>query len=181
MAKSSVSLWCREVEVDLALLDERRRARWLAGNAARRPSRLRVAKEAEIERCRIEAAEWVGSLSERDLFIAGIALYAGEGFKTGSAVGMANSDPRIIVAFLTWLRTFFDIDERRLRLRLYLHDGLDLERANLFWHELTGIPLTQFGKPYRAVADASRRKGSTRWVARASGTRRRPSCGPSWR
>ena len=48
------------------------------------------------------------SSSERDLFVAGIALYAGEGRKTDGGVGFANSDPRMIALFLPWLRTFFD-------------------------------------------------------------------------
>ena len=51
-----------------------------------------------------------------------------------------------------WLRHFFEIGESRLRLRLYLHDGLDIDGANGFWSDLTGIPLSQFGKSYRAVA-----------------------------
>jgi hypothetical protein len=54
-----------------------------------------------------------------------------------------------------WLRSFFAIDESRLRLKLYLHDGLDLLAANLFWSELTAIPVDQFGAPYRATPDAS--------------------------
>jgi hypothetical protein len=32
---------------------------------------------------------------------------------------------------------------------------LDLDAANAFWSELTGIPLAQFGKPYRAIPDPS--------------------------
>lgn len=160
VSKSSVSLWCRDVEVDEALLDGRRRDRYLAGNlaATKRPSRLQLAREAEIEACNDEAVAWLGELERRDLFIAGIALYAGEGAKTDGAVKFANSDPRMVELFLRWLRTFFEIDERRLRLRLYLHEGLDLEAANRFWSTLTGIPLTQFGKPYRAVADPSKRR-----------------------
>lgn len=59
---------------------------------------------------------------------------------------------------MAWLRRFFEIDETRLRLRLYLHQGLDLDAANTFWSELTGIPLTQFGAPYRAIPDPSIRK-----------------------
>ena len=69
----------------------------------------------------------------------------------------ANTDPRMILFFVTWLRRFFVVDESRLRLRLYLHDGLDLEAANAFWTEMTGIPVAQFTKPYRAVPDPSRR------------------------
>jgi transcriptional regulator with XRE-family HTH domain len=157
VARSSVSLWVRDVAVDPRLLEGRRRARYLAGNLAttKRPSRLHVEKLAEIEHCREEAAAWLGPLSERDLFIAGIALYAGEGAKTDGAVKFANSDPRMIEAFLLWLRLFFEIDESRLRLRLYLHEGLDLDAAFRFWSKRTAIPVAQFLKPYRAVADPS--------------------------
>ncbi len=47
------------------------------------------------------------------------------------------------------------VDESRLRVRLYLHEGLDLEAANRAWSNVTGIPIDQFGKPYRAVPDPS--------------------------
>ena len=42
--------------------------------------------------------------------------------------------------------------------KLYLHDGLDLEAAIDFWSMLTAIPLDQFTKPYRALADPTRRR-----------------------
>ena len=64
----------------------------------------------------------------------------------------------MIAIFCAWLRRFFDIDESRLRVRVYLHEGLDLDAAQRFWAEVTAIPLEQFGKPYRAKADASIRK-----------------------
>ena len=57
--------------------------------------------------------------------------------------------------FCTWLRHFFEIDERRLRVTLYLHEGLDLGAATAYWSEVTGVPEAQFGKPYRAVPDPS--------------------------
>jgi transcriptional regulator with XRE-family HTH domain len=157
VSRSSVSLWVRDVEVDDAEWARRARANRNFGARRRGPNKLQRAKVAEIERCHREAAEWLGDLSERDLFIAGIALYAGEGFKTGGAVGLANTDPRLVALFLRWLRHFFDVDESRLRVRLYLHEGLDLDASQAFWSELLGVPLAQFGAPYRAVADASRR------------------------
>ncbi len=64
----------------------------------------------------------------------------------------------MIATFLSWLRRFFEIDESRLRVRLYLHQGLDLEAAIAHWVAVTGIPDIQFGKPYRAVPDASIRR-----------------------
>ena len=54
--------------------------------------------------------------------------------------------------FVTWLRHFFDIDESRLRVRLYLHEGLDLDAATRSG-ATARHPAEQFRKPYRAVAD----------------------------
>jgi hypothetical protein len=158
VSKASVSLWVRDVEVDPALLEGRRRERYLAGNLTKRPHRMHTEKLDDLGRARREAVAAVGGLSERDLFVAGIALYAGEGFKTGGCVGFANTDPAMVAAFLRWQRTFFAIDESRLRVRLYLHEGLDLEAAEQFWSDVTGVPRSQFTAAYRAVADASRRE-----------------------
>lgn len=160
-SKASASLWCRDVEVDGIVLEERRRSRFLIGNeGARRrgPNKLQRRKAAEIEETRVEGLGRVGPIDPRDLLIAGTALYAGEGSKTDGSVKFANSDPRMIMLFMRWLRECFDIDEGRLRFRLYLHQGLDLDAAHSFWSATTRIPLEQFGAPYRAVPDPSIRR-----------------------
>jgi transcriptional regulator with XRE-family HTH domain len=147
VSKSSVSLWVRDVP-----FVPRPRNR---GAPTQRPHPLAVAKAAEVAALTEAGLERIGTLSDRDLLIAGVALYAGEGSKTDGAVQFANSDPRMIELFLRFLRSHFVIDEARLRVRLYLHQGLDLARAQAFWVGLTGIPAEQFGKPYRAVPDSS--------------------------
>jgi hypothetical protein len=86
--------------------------------------------------------------------MAGIALYIGEGARTGGAVKLANSDAAVVRFLCRWLRHFFTIDETRLRLSLYLHAGLDHDAAVAHWTSVTGIPRAQFTKPYRAVPDA---------------------------
>ncbi len=148
VARSSVSLWVRDVEFAPR---PRRTAR------RRAPNRLQVAKQAEIDRMRQEGIERIGVLSDRDLLIAGTALYAGEGAKQNGEVRFTNTDPRMVLLFCAWLRRFFAVDESRLRARLYLHEGLDLDRATRFWSELTAISPGQFRLPYRAAADATRR------------------------
>ena len=119
VARSSVSLWVR----DVPYVPRRGRP------ARTTPNALQRRKADEIARLAAEGRARIGELSERDLLIAGTALYAGEGDKTDGAVGFANSDPRMILLFCRWLRRFFDVDERRLRVRLYLHEGLDLGAA----------------------------------------------------
>jgi transcriptional regulator with XRE-family HTH domain len=161
VARSSVSLWVRDVEFDEQARAERARGNFLRGNEGARqrgPNKLERAKHQEIEQLLVEGRERIGRLSEREHLVAGVALYAGEGAKTDRCVKFANSDPRMILFFTSWLRRFFAIDESRVRLWLYLHQGLDLELANQFWSDLTQIPLSQFGSPYRAVPDPSIRK-----------------------
>ncbi len=158
VSKASASLWCRDVETDEQELARRRAARGRAARTQRPPNKLQRAKQAQLERCRIEGLQAIGELSERDLLVAGLALYAGEGAKRDGYVWFANSDPRMIAFFIAWLRYFFDVDEARLRVALYLHRGLDLDAAVAFWSKVTQIAPAQFRKPYRAVPDPSIRK-----------------------
>ena len=161
VSKASASLWCRDVEIDEVALEERRRARNLAGNEGARqrgPNKLQQRKAAEIEEMRLAGIDDVGRLSDRELLLVGAALYAGEGSKTPGEVRFTNSDPRMIAVFVEWMRRCFAVETDDFRLRLYLHEGLDLDAANRFWSELTGIPVAHFRKPYRAVPDPSIRR-----------------------
>jgi hypothetical protein len=121
----------------------------------RAPNALQRRRQAEIDRLVEEGRARIGRLTEREFLVAGVALYAGEGSKRDGAVKFANTDPRMVAFYCTWLRRFFAIDEARLRVRLYLHEGLDLAAAVAFWSDVTGIPPSQFQKPYRAVPDPS--------------------------
>jgi len=161
VSKSSVSGWVRDVEFDETARRAReldRKARGTAAAHRRGPNALQRRKQAEIDMFLTAGRHWVGTMSDREFLLAGAALYAGEGSKRDGSVRMTNTDARLIAFFCTWLRRYFDVDESRLRLRLYLHEGLDIDAANDFWSTVTGIPLSQFGKPYRAAADPSIRK-----------------------
>lgn len=144
VAKSSASLWCRDV--DPGPRPKRRVPR------DRPPNVLQRRKQAEIERLAAEGVARIGSLSERDLLIAGTALYAGEGAKGGGEVALANTNAAIISLHCRWLRHFFDPDEVRLRVRVQLHEGLDLETASAFWAQVTAVPRGQFHSPARVPA-----------------------------
>ena len=147
VSRSSVSLWVRDVAFEP-------RPRAVRGRR-RAPNTLQRRKQAEIDRLLAEGRQRVGRLSEREFLVAGIALYAGEGAKRDGQILFANSNPRMVAFFCAWLRRFFQIDESRLRVRLYLHEGLDLAASTIYWSQVTGIPPAQFGKPYRADPDPS--------------------------
>jgi hypothetical protein len=149
VSKSSVSIWVR----DVPFTPSKRRH-----GPHRRPHRQRLAKLRQIEALDVEGVERIGTLSEEAFLAAGIALYAGEGAKTDRNVRFANTDATMVRFYMAWLRRFFPPDESRLRVRVYLHEGLDLGAAERFWSDVTGIPLAQFGKAYRAKADPSIRR-----------------------
>jgi len=146
LSKSSVSLWVRDVPSTPTLR--------LRG-AHRRPHPAHEARLRQIADLNREARERIGTLSDGEFLVSGVALYAGEGAKGNGSVQFANTDPMMIRFFCAWLRRFFDVDELRLRVRVYLHQGLDLERAETFWSTLTGVPRKQFRQAHRAVPDAS--------------------------
>src|SRR5579862_6971876 len=87
VAKSSVSLWVRDVEFTPG---PRRRGR------KRGPNVLERRKQAEIDELLEEGRRRIGELSEREFLVAGAALYAGEGGKTDGAVQFANTDARMM-------------------------------------------------------------------------------------
>ncbi len=145
VSKGTVSTWVRDV---LCPPSDIR-------GGPRRPSSLHLDRLANEAAGLHWGAELVGRLGSRDLLIAGAALYVGEGGKTGNEVVFVNTDQRMVVLFVTWLRTFFDIDESRLKCRLYIHQGLDLPEATRAWSLALGIEEANFTRPYRAEANPS--------------------------
>ena len=111
----------------------------------------------QVAECDQLGVERLGSLSEQAFLAAGAALYAGEGTKRDGEIVFANSDARTVQFFCAWIRRFFDIDEARLRVRVYLHEGLDIDSVENFWSAVTRVPREQFQKPYRAKADPTLR------------------------
>ncbi len=79
----------------------------------------------------------------------GLMLYWGEGDKTKNYfVALTNTDPNILLYFSSWLRKYFEIDEKRLKCRLYIWENLDEMKCKRYWSKLLSIPLNQFTKSY---------------------------------
>jgi transcriptional regulator with XRE-family HTH domain len=149
VSKSSVSLWVR----DVPFTPSKRRH-----GPHRRPHPAHLERLRQIEELNEAGRARIGRLSDDGFFAAGIALYAGEGSKTDGSIRFANSDPEMMHFFCRWLRRYFDVEESRLRVKVYLHQGLDLDAAERHWSNVTDVPREQFTKPYRAVPDPSIRR-----------------------
>lgn len=88
------------------------------------------------------------SLKDRELLIAAIMLYYGEGAKTGVTVDLANSDELVIKLFLKFLRKVCRVKEEKLRFYLYCFE--DQNQADLikYWSSQLNAGIAQFTKPY---------------------------------
>ncbi len=146
VSKSTLSLWLR----DMPLSENRLRA--LRDFSVVRIEKYRntrkKTREARWQAVRAKALKDIGSLSRRELFIAGLFLYWGEGTKTEMArTSLANTDPLMLKFFIKWLE-FLGVSKNRLRVKIHLYRDMDIKKELKYWSKTLGIPLTQFNKSY---------------------------------
>ena len=146
VGKGTLSVWLEDMPLTPAQMrkvrdfNPHRIERFRETMSKKRDARLKIAYE--------RARKDIGKLSRRELFIAGLYLYWGEGNKSGKAnIGISNTDPAVILAFLDWAKVM-GMPRERLYVRLHLYVDMDIEKETLFWSEIIQLPLRQFRKPY---------------------------------
>jgi transcriptional regulator with XRE-family HTH domain len=91
----------------------------------------------------------IGKLSKRDLFLAGLFLYWGEGSKTSKyTTAFTNTDPAMVKFFIKWITSCFDVKKSELNILLHLYKDMDINESMGFWSKELKLPLSQFKKPY---------------------------------
>jgi transposase-like protein len=115
-----------------------------------RLDRIRWAKEIQIALIRTEVQNEMAQLKITAELNKSVlcALYWAEGSKNRGMLNFANTDPRLMKLFITLLRQCYVLDERKFRVRLYLHWYHKERKVKLFWSSLLNIPLSQFNKTY---------------------------------
>lgn len=138
VSKSSLSLWLR----DLYLTDDQKAVLESKKSTApqRRGATNRARREAARSVSRAHAAQEIGWISERQLFLAGAILYWAEGAKAKpwrptQCVSSINSDPGLVLMFLRWL-DLIGVESDRLTFRLSIHESADLDAAESYWREI---------------------------------------------
>lgn len=148
----SVSIWVRDIILtpeQTKVLEKRigdphygRRAAYLELSKNKHQEKI-----AEIYR---EGAKRVGKLSGRDIYLLGLALYWGEGFKKDNLVGFATSDPDMARFFIVWLEKVFQTPKSDLILRVTANishiDNIDKIQA--YWCAKLEVDNSAFSKPF---------------------------------
>lgn len=150
VSKDTASRWCADIQLSpeqVALLIQRDRVGGAVGRA-------KAAEHKKAERlARFQSLAHVGhcsvnSLSDRELYLVGIALYWAEGSKGRGRVRLCNSDPKLVLLYIAWLTRSFHIRRNDLTCRLSInaaHQYRQVEIEN-FWVKQLRIPLCQFTK-----------------------------------
>jgi predicted transcriptional regulator len=95
-------------------------------------------------------------LNLRELYIAGLLLYLGEGNKgDNSTVSLNNTDPSVVKLYCFWLTQALHIQQIRLRVALHLYKDMDINQSIKYWSNYLAIPKEQFLKPY--IKDSNRK------------------------
>ncbi|MGW7516675.1 hypothetical protein ACWGJ2_13890 [Streptomyces sp. NPDC054796] len=144
VAKSSVSLWVRDLPQPSASAErmrQAREARW-ASYRVRRERTRQAAMEA--------AAREIGTLTDRELFLVGVGLYWAEGSKSKpyrltEDVTFVNSDPGMIRVYLAWL-SLLGVPHERLYFRVMIHESADVTAAERYWADLVEADVNTFRK-----------------------------------
>jgi hypothetical protein len=150
VAKSSVSLWVRDMPRPARLSYEECRKRSEEGTR-RYWDAERPAREAARAADRAAALAEIGQLSDREVLIAGALAYWCEGTKSKPArrndrVAFINSDPSLIRFFLRFLGAA-GIPADRVIFRVCIHESADVGAAQRFWLRITGAREDRFKAP----------------------------------
>ncbi|MYQ45115.1 hypothetical protein GTW40_08590 [Streptomyces sp. SID4985] len=146
-SRSSVSLWVRDLpRPERRYTPEEQQALMQEGLA-----RHRAAEREKREESKSSAVRDVAELTDRELFVAGVALYWAEGAKSKpydrrERAVFVNSDPGVIKTYLAWL-DLLDVDRERLGYRVLIHESADIPAAHRFWAEVAGVDVAVFAKP----------------------------------
>lgn len=150
VSMSSISLWVRDLPTPPRFLPEENKKRAKEGFRRYWEKESKVREEQRASDVATASAE-IGSLTDRELLIAGAIAYWCEGTKRRppryeDRVTFINSDPGLISFFLKFLDTA-GVSRGDLVLRLHIHETADIESAQRFWLDVTGVHPDQFRKP----------------------------------
>lgn len=150
VSKGTVSLWSRDIILSVEQLEKLRDSSLKGAELGRLKSAL-LQKQKRlkiIENSKEFGKEKLAELTDRELLIAGLALYWGEGSKKGREFSFCNSDPEMVKFLLRWLQKCFQVNTKDIKASVGINE-IHREREEVvrtYWSEVLGVPLKQFTK-----------------------------------
>ena len=153
VSKSSLSLWLRDMPLPEKRLRELRD--WNVVRIERFQNTMRDKRESRRAKVRERAAKDIRTLSHREIIIAGLFLYWGEGGKTvTTCTSLSNTDPAMIRFFMRWLQAL-GVSKDRFRVHVHLYTDMNVKVELRYWSKALGLPLSSFRRPYIKTSNRS--------------------------
>lgn len=150
IAKSTISLWCRDIKLTSEQI-QRLHKKMVKGGYEGRMKGARMQYERRLKNIK----EWekkgvkqIQKISNRDLLIAGISLYWGEGTRKTRHLSFSNSDPEMIKFMIRFFRKVCRIEKDRFTAYIginKIHKNR-VREVEEYWSKITNIPREQFTK-----------------------------------
>jgi len=147
VSKSTLSLWLKNYPLskerikELRAFSEQRIERFRETVRQKREKRLTETYQTQ--------KQLILPLSNRELFIAGLLLYWGEGTKCKrDGLSISNNDPSVIRFFIYWLKKSLAIPKKKVRILLHLYNDTNINNELNYWSKILRIPLRQFNRSY---------------------------------
>lgn len=150
VSKSTLSDWLRNLPLNKEQLESLSKNRGLAKELGREKF-IETAKNKRLNRLKHALDKQIKNLlplSEKELFLAGVFLYWGEGAKKHGIISISNTDPRVVRFALYWMTESLNIPIVKIGVNVHLYKDMDIEETIHFWSTILDIPKNQFRKPY---------------------------------
>jgi len=151
VAKSTLSDWLVKLPLTKSQITSLEKSR--KKNKFLSIEKIRITKQKKREN-RInltyekEKKRWT-TLSKKELELAGLFLYWGEGAKRmNGPIFINNTDPKVLKFSLYWMMRSLKIPKKGIKVFLHLYNDMDIRKEMQYWSEELKIPLSQFTKPY---------------------------------
>lgn len=148
--RSTLSGWFKNLE-----LSEKQKnilhTNWMNGLIKARKKAVKWHKRQKNERLQTAESEARNTAEQLNyenssIELALSMLYLGEGFKNKSETGIGNSDPMILLFFITVLKKIFNVETEKITCHLHLRADQDPDELKKYWSDKLKIPEKNFGK-----------------------------------
>ena len=151
VGKGSVSTWCKDLKLTKSQKDFLKQKMIKAGHKGRMigAEMNRKKKENTIAFYQKSGKKDIGKLSQRDIFVIGVALYWAEGSRKNSSLSFVNSDPDMIKLMYRWFQEVMSVKKEEFMPCVFINEmhRPRITKVMNFWSSLLNLPKRQFSNP----------------------------------
>lgn len=149
--RSTLSGWFKNIRLTKRQKDSLHR-NWLGALVSARKEAVKWHNSQKATRLKMaedEAHEVIRRIDlthKETIELALAMLYLGEGFKKNSDTGIGNSDPLILIFFISILKKVYGVKIENISCYLHLRADQNPEKLSRYWSQILEIPLKNFRK-----------------------------------